>query len=381
MIVIATRPKKKKQLTTAEIAKLPLYCTCCGKELKDVTNDTYGSKSSIWSFYQRMLVCKPCLDNDFNQLLERFSYDVKKAFYYFAMKYDIPYMEGLLNSSAKYVETHPTTKIYARYMTTYLSFYSKNNYVPCFLDGEDALVFPEEDIENEEQQEQEQEQEIVKKRKTRMTDADKQNKKDVLNILGFDPFESEPERDKKYLYNKLIDFLDDSTQQDNFKIPVVIEITKGFSHVEKLNELINQIYESDNAIQCGKEIKELITTRTNALGSILSMAKDNGISANYNNSKSKGAGTLSGILKDLQNKRFMEAEVHLFDIQTCDGIKQIAEISDRSIVGQMRFDENSYSEMIVEQRNLISEKDKQILQLEENLRVAKIQLAQKVKEG
>jgi hypothetical protein len=288
------------------------------------------------------------------------------------MKYDIPYMEGLLNSSAKYVESHPTTKIYARYLTTYLSFHSKNNYASCFLDGDDALVFPEE-TETEEQQEQQKEQETAKKRRPRMSEADKQNMKDVIKILGYDPFELEAEQDQKYLYNKLIDYLDDSTIEDNFKLPVVIEIVKGFSQVERINQLITQIYESEDAIEKGKEIKELMSTRTNALGSILSMAKDNGISANYSRNKSKGAGTLSGILKDLLNKDFSEAHVNLFDIETSEGIKQVADISNRSISDQLKWDENSYTEMLVEQRKIINEVSMENIELKEKVRLLEIE--------
>ena len=105
------------------------------------------------------------------------------------------------------------------------------------------------------------------------------------------------------------------------------------------------------------------------LKSVLALAKDNGISVNHNNNKSKGAGTLSGIIKQLQEKGFEEAEVNLFDIETCKGMKQVADISNDSIYKQLQFDENDYTDMIMQQREMIRELETRNSSLEETNRV------------
>jgi hypothetical protein len=187
------------------------------------------------------------------------------------------------------------------------------------------------------------------------------NKDDVLRMLGYDPFEFENPEDKRHLYNKLVDFLDESTLEDSFKLPAVIEIVKSFNQIDKINKALSKTV-NDIDINKAGGIKSLIDSKQKMLKSVLDLAKDNGISVNHNNNKSKGAGTLSGIIKQLQEKGFEASEVNLFDIETNEGIRQVADISNESIVKQLQFDENDYVFMIQEQKeiieNLTNEKEK-----------------------
>ena len=47
---------------------------------------------------------------------------------------------------------------------------------------------------------------------------------------------------------------------------------------------------------------------------------------------------------------FDKVKVNLFDIETSEAMKQIADISNRSIMEQLTWDSNDYTEMIKEQR-------------------------------
>jgi hypothetical protein len=214
-----------------------------------------------------------------------------------------------------------------------------------------------------------------------ITTDDKKNEDDVLRILGYDPFESENQIDKKYLYNRLIDFLDESTLEDSFKLPAVIEIVKSFNQIDKINQAIASITSDiDKMASGGNVIKSLIDSKEKMLKTILALAKDNGISVNHNNSKSKGSGTLSGIMKKLQELGFDEASVNLFNVETANGLKQVADISNKSILEQLMFDENDSFEMIKEQRILIDEYRSKCEKLEEENRQLKIKLF-KLKDG
>src|SRR5690606_4824362 len=99
-----------------------------------------------------------------------------------------------------------------------------------------------------------------------------------------------------------------------------------------------------------------------------------GISVKHNNQKSKGAGTLSGIIKTLNEKGIEDGEVNLFDIETAKGMKQVADISNQSIMAQLQFDENDYTSMIMEQRDIIQELDSNVMKLEEENRRMKKEL-------
>ncbi len=204
---------------------------------------------------------------------------------------------------------------------------------------------------------------------------DDKNREDVIRMVGYDPFLLENESDKVNLYNKLVDFLDESTLEDSFKLPAVIEIVKSFNQLDKINQAI-AIITSDirNLASNVGSVNSLVATKEKILKTALALAKDNGISVNYNNNKSKGAGTLSGIIKQLQEKGIKSAEINVFDIETCEGMRQVADISNKSIFEQLMLNENDYVEMIKEQRDMILILTKKSEQLEEENRKQKVQI-------
>lgn len=210
---------------------------------------------------------------------------------------------------------------------------------------------------------------------TEDTLTDNRDKEDVIRMIGYDPFEYESSEDRKYLYSKLVDFLDESTLDDGFKLQAVIEIVKGFNQIDKINQAITTITKDINRLtDKSGGIKGLIDSKKNILASLIKLAEDNGISVKHNNQKSKGAGTLSGIIKALQEKGIEEGEMNLFDIETAQGMKQVADMSNQSIIAQLQFDENDYTSMIIEQRELISELDSKVIKLEEENRLLKKEL-------
>lgn len=202
-----------------------------------------------------------------------------------------------------------------------------------------------------------------------------QDKKDVIRMLGYDPFEFENKIDKKRMYSKLIDFLDESTLEDGLKLQSVIEIVKGFNQIDKINLAITNITNDiNNLSNKSGGIKSLIDSKKNILTSVLKLAEDNGISVKHNNQKSKGAGTLSGIIKQLQEKGIKSSEINIYDIDTYEGMKKVADISNRSIMEQLMLNENDYTEMIKDQRDMITKYDEKIIELEEENRLLKLKL-------
>jgi hypothetical protein len=208
--------------------------------------------------------------------------------------------------------------------------------------------------------------------KAQITVVDNRDKDDVIRMLGYDPFEYETNEDKRHLYSDLVNFLDESALEDGFKLQAVIEIVKGFNQIDKINQAITNITSDINKLSTNSGgIKSLIDSKKNILASLLKLAEDNGLSVKHNNQKSKGAGTLSGIIKTLQEKGFEEGEVNLFDIETAQGIRQVADLSNKSIVAQLQFDENDYTSMIIEQREMIQDLDSKVSKLEEENRLLK----------
>jgi hypothetical protein len=202
-----------------------------------------------------------------------------------------------------------------------------------------------------------------------------QDYKDVLRMIGFDPFEYEHEDDKIQLYSKLVNFLDESTLEDGFKLQATIEIVTGFNQIDKINRAITNITNDPSKMANNSGgIKTLTATKKDILTTLVKLAEENGISVKHNSQKSKGAGTLSGIIKTLHEKGIDEGELNLFNVETAEGMRQVADISNQSIIKQLQFDENEYTQMILEQREMIQELEGKSSKFEEENRILKVQL-------
>ena len=174
-----------------------------------------------------------------------------------------------------------------------------------------------------------------------------QNRKDIIKIIGYDPFDDYPvESDKPLLYSQLVNFLDEETKNDAMKLIASIQIVKSQAQVTKINNAID-VYSTDvvTTVQNNAVIKNLSETASKLIGNMNSLAKENGISITNNNNKSKGAFTLSGKQKTLQEIGLREAEINTFDYGTCEGMRQVAEISEAARHKQIGYDENIAQEI------------------------------------
>lgn len=180
------------------------------------------------------------------------------------------------------------------------------------------------------------------------------NKKTTLRFLGYDPFENEPVEEQPLLYAKLVNYFDESVKEDGLKLEAVIEIVQTFKDVKTINDAISkykiQLEGNPNIITT---IKSLAETKQKMITSALSLAKDNGISVNYNNSKSKGAGTLSGIIKELSEMNLEEAEINTFNAETNDAISSIMKRNFQNQMAQINPDENDWEREVAHQAQLI----------------------------
>lgn len=191
------------------------------------------------------------------------------------------------------------------------------------------------------------------------------NKRTVISALGYDPFESAAETDKPLMYSKLVGFLDESTQEDELKLGACVEIVHSLNQSEKLNTVINSLQRTtDSIVKNAATIKALEATKKDIMKTTLDLARDNGISIKHSNRNTKGAHTLTGKLKQLKQSDLRSKEMNLFDVNTAEGMQQVANISFEAIMKQLSLDENDYTNMIATQKTMIKN-------LQEELAVAK----------
>ena len=185
------------------------------------------------------------------------------------------------------------------------------------------------------------------------------NRKDVIRLLGYDPFEGEKLEDQPLLYSQLIGFLDSGGDgnDDMMRTSSAITIVRGFSQQSKIDDKIARAMANTNVNPA--ELKTLLDAKKNLSSTISQLAEQSCLSLKHNKNASKGENTWTGKIKKLKDMDLRAAEVNGFDIGTCRGMQQVLEISDASIMKQLALDESEWSDMVAEQRQTIVDLQKQ----------------------
>lgn len=346
-------PMKKKSMTTKEEAITEKFlCYCCGSQKK---RSEFYKSSDPFNSVGVTPYCKECLERiarNYNSNSKQFGDVTKQSLMLACERADVPYLENLWESS--YNEVHdpslkqPKTNVWAAYI--------KNVKMPQYngMRWRDGDLFKEGESKNTEEN-------FERNLTPEVLDEYKTNKKDIIRLIGYDPFANYPvEQDLPVLYAQLISFIDEETKNDGMKMNAVIQIVQAFNQIQKLNDAINELSADTQKLNANNgTIKQHADTISKLLSGANALAKDNGISLNYNNSKSKGQNTLTGKMKELDLIGFRDAKINMYDIDYCKGMQQVAEISAKAQIDQIGFDENVMSEINNIRRELVDDLQKQ----------------------
>jgi hypothetical protein len=180
------------------------------------------------------------------------------------------------------------------------------------------------------------------------------NRKDVIRLIGYDPFDKEAEEDKPLLYAQLIGYIDgDGNNDDMTRTLDSIEMVRGYLQLQKINDMCAQAFANLGKTGQSGEIKNYMATKKQIADVIKQLAEQSCISQKHNKDAKKGENTWTGKIKMLKDLNLREAENNGFDIGTCRGMQQVLEISDASIMKQLALDESEWSDMVAEQRSTI----------------------------
>lgn len=373
------RPKgstnKKKEVEKIKKEKVKLLCTSCGEEKNE--DNFYMSYSKLNRARGRMNICKDCLWGLFNELSDEIdSFEV--VAYYICMYIDSPFYKNVFLSAID--ETQKKLEEKAKKEEEYIFFDVKNNrehqlksfqtYMTkinslpqyrgdTFRSGESIA---EDDIlDNRE----------LEKAEEKCTDEDKQNEKDVIRILGFDPFEDENAKDRRFLFNRMVNMLTDDILDDNIKLMAVISVIKSFNQIDNVDNAIAKLTKDTNSIgDKAGNMKTLVDVKKNLSKSALDMCNSNGLSEK----KTTGSGTLTAKMKEMHEIRLDEEKANLYDIRTSDGMKQVADMSNDSIINRLRLAENDYADIVADQRDMVRTAQAERDKAKEDLRLALVEL-------
>lgn len=337
---------KKSMVTKQEAEDNKYLCYCCGN--KKVRSNFYTSTDPFNSVGVTPY-CKDCLEKiarNYNNHYKEFG-DVTKASLMAACeRADVPYLETLWESSCNEVNDpslkKPKTNVWAAYI--------KNVKMPQYngMRWRDGDLFKESiaDIAVPISEDRDVNPEVLE-------ELDK-NRRDVIKLIGYDPFEKEAEEDKPLLYAQLIGYIDsDGNNDDMTRILDSIEIVRGYLQLQKLNDMSARAFANLATTGQSGEIKNYMDTKKKVADVISQLAEQSCISQKHNKNSKKGENTWTGKIKMLKDLNLREAENNGFDIGTCRGMQQVLEISDASIMKQLALDESEWSDMVAEQRSRI----------------------------
>lgn len=192
-------------------------------------------------------------------------------------------------------------------------------------------------------------QEIQKEIEEKWSKPDLETKQNVINVVGYDPFEGYPETDRKFLFNELIKYFDEDISDDTYKLSQVIQLVNNNNQIRRYDLQISTM----NPVNEADSIKVLNNIKKDLVASNDKIAKENEISVKNRSNKDIGKSTLTYLMRDLRQKDFEKAESDYYDQLKSAGTFWAMEMSDKAIQNNGMFDENDKQEIFHIQRELI----------------------------
>ena len=336
--------KKKPMTTTKDAVVEKFLCYCCGNEKKRgefyMSSDPFNSVGVI-------PYCKDCLEKiarNYNERTKQFGDVTKISLMAACERADVPYIEILWEASCKEVSDPGLEKRKSNVWAAYI----KNVKMPQYngMRWRDGDLFNDKvvDVSSD----------IVKLPSQEVIDECEKNRRDVVRLIGYDPFEKESDEDKPLLYAQLVGYIDaDGNNDDMTRILDSIEIVRGYLQLHKLNDMSAQAFVTLSKTGNAGEIKIYMDTKKKIADVISQLAEQSCISLKHNKNAKKGENTWTGKIKKIKELNLREGEVNGFDIGTCRGMQQVLALSDASIMRQLKLDESEWSDMVAEQREKI----------------------------
>lgn len=343
--------KPKKEIEIAET----FTCFSCGASYNKQKDNFFKSTwSKLWKYNNKYVpVCKVCLDGMMQEMTSRYGSE-EVALKIICHYMDVPFYSALYHSIIE-KNNHFSFGMYSRQILNNRQYQNKT-FQNSIVDGELSKT----------------ESEVKEERIAKWSVTDKRNMDYAISIVGYDPYENLnlTDADRKYCFNILAGYCDiESVKEDGHKLQCVIQLTNLHLQCKEIDEMIYQ-----EMLECSpneQKIKTLTASKKTILDSLSRMAQDNNISSNYNKNSNQGKGSMTSKMKEMEQNGFEEIEVNLFDIKTSKAFKQIADLSNQSIMEQLMLDDNDYTGIISEQREMIQEYESKTDELTEENRILK----------
>lgn len=360
---------------------VPIYdsyvCTCCGRPL-DITayyiNFDFSNLSRIDLHGNiRNHICKDCAHKLFNYYYtEQAEKNAEKAMKMFCASQNVYWDIELFMQALKNKSLNDDTKhIVGEYFDVINS--NPNAIGKTFLDSPFLEDKYESDVKISE--------DSTKGKKKLSLDTDGlldwtkeelKNRKTVINIVGYDVFAYETDKNRKMLYGDLLGMIEPGMEQDGVKMQAAIQIVTSYLKIRELNEEYRRKQNENAPIA---ELSAISKLKKTELDSISAFARDNGFSERFATAKAKGENTFTGMLNKMNEDKFEDAILNKYDIATSATIQQAADASTKAIFHQLSLGESEVWKIAQDQLQELLKLRKDNDKLQEELRLARYDLA------
>ncbi|MGG1663080.1 hypothetical protein [Brevibacillus sp. NRS-1366] len=359
-----------KKNTRNRIIHEKKLCTKCNGD-KRIDTNFYKSLSDQHSD-GRYPTCKVCLKNGLPDFKDEYTEHVNKV-KELLLQMNRPFISELWDST---VVKNKDKDIFGLYMKNVQLNYNELTWKDSIFDCSTSTlktIFEESSDEDSTEYDNQ---------RIELSLEDIQSQKDCIRLLGYDPFSGYSKFDRKFLYAELIPYLDEETLEDQYKISIIIQILNNNNQIRKIDLLINNLSSDEKAFLSNSgEIKQLTSVKKQIIESNDKLSKENAIAIKHRGDKKAGRSTLGYLMKDLRELGFENAEEDYYDMKKAYGMQVTADISNKSILSQLNFDEKDLEDMLKEQRDLLLNYQDKIMELEEKLRLANEQILELKKNG
>ena len=203
---------------------------------------------------------------------------------------------------------------------------------------------------------------------------DLEAKRLVLKNVGYDPFYFEPEENRKILYKDLLGMLESGMELDGLKVQAACQIVLAFSRIRELNERERRMMSGDGSVA---ELKNLADLKNKQLDTITKFSRDNGFGERYAIAKAKGENSFTGIMAKMNEMKYEDAILNMYDIETSKSIEQAANASFKAIFNQLSMSDAEYAKQCTEQLQRIQKLTREKDALQEENRKLKYEMAKR----
>lgn len=185
-----------------------------------------------------------------------------------------------------------------------------------------------------------------------LTEDDKKNRQQVIDILGYDPFKDDDPEDRPQLYRDMTGMLTESMRKDVAKAKAALSVVRGYANVDKYQQKITEIMASGQVDEdTQKRLDTYIKMQKTVQDSINQTAEKNNFTVK--GIGSNGRGMLSDVMNQVEERGYDKGITNFYDIATSKSIMEINAISWKAQLAQIALSKTDYCDILANQAELV----------------------------